>query len=670
MKVKLLLCFFFITAIAEAQTLKLKPGEKFGYEGISSSGFKKGEVSSYNYSYWRTNFEVISHKNGLYTLKASPEQFLYKWSDDLIVDSKVAFSEQPLFEAVANKVMTENSYELVIDNSGNIKSLNGLAKIKAAVLAKAKEMRIPETAQKHKELVDLILNEQSVYYSSNFFARPPVNLDTTYKTKTNGLITSVKFKQFTNNSDSTGLITSSTFDSVAFITSALGGGIDKENTLLKFSLIQANRKDRSKIFPLLKEATKTLNYGDYYSPIKRATRKIDELANLYEENKGSQTIEAEIMSKLDSMDKGFAKDDMQYLGAKLGILGYVGDGYSEILQRVPYKFLPSENDVQNKMNGELERGDFSNVKDAIEFCFTKFKGEDYYPLNMMNTSDAIHNDFGGLVFRLKNRDSLIKSLEIIEQIGALNIPIATETFAGLKTYVRAKLATSQSELSEIANTQFNAPYDKAGRYRILIYDELLKKHVPDSILVAYIDYTIDLDKKKMSQLDSGKIENVSPSNFKYDFLLNKVVDKKNLADAYYRKSQLQKGSETAYIQMAADYLPSQQDIIDNQFGLEAEYKFTPFVPYTDVYLASGGKSGLSEEARLQKYVDMVIMEPERYGKLKEDYFKAYPTGNFKAFFSAALKSKLPVVPQFSLNERSGIAVANKDQKGKFIFVDF
>jgi Thiol-disulfide isomerase and thioredoxins len=41
-----------------------------------------------------------------------------------------------------------------------------------------------------------------------------------------------------------------------------------------------------------------------------------------------------------------------------------------------------------------------------------------------------------------------------------------------------------------------------------------------------------------------------------------------------------------------------------------------------------------------------------------------------AFFKAALKSKLPAVPVFTLDERSGKTIANSDQRNKFVFVDF
>ncbi len=672
MKIKLLFFLSLVTAVANAQTLNLKTAQKFSYEGISKTDWKEGEGFSHGYTYWKTNFKVASQKNGIYTLIASPKLILSTWRDGIIFDSQVALSEQPNdFSAVSNKVLTNMSYELNIDKNGNIKSINGLAEIKAAVLNKVKEMHVPETSQKNKDLADMLISDEWLKMLSSFFKRRLSDLDSIYSTSLNNEITRTIFKRATRYSDNSGLIKYANFDSTSNTTSLTGKKVSDYAALLKFNLIPLVEKSNSIKSSLFAEAKNVLNYGDYYSPINKATRKIHALAELFNNQKGSQTIEKIILRKLDSLDKGFAKDDYQYLGAKLGILTYLNDGaYAEILKQVPYKYLPDENDVQNKMINDLEDGNCNNVKEAIELCFTKFKGEDYYPLNMSNVSDAIHNYFGGLVFRLKNRDSLTATLSIIKQLEALKKPMLTETLTGLKTYVSAKLATSQIELNEVSNTQFNSPYDKAGRYRLLIYDELQKKHVPDSILVAYVDYTIDLDKRKLAELESKGIENVNSFEFKYMILPNKAIYKKNLADAYYRKSQLQNSLKTEYLQMAADYLPSQQDIIDNEFGLETEYKFTPFLAYNDLYLASGGNSAIDDSTRMQKYVDMVIMEPIRYKKLKEDYKKAFPNGDFKLFFNAALKAKLPVVPQFSLKERSGMVLANNDQKNKFVFVDF
>jgi len=656
--------------IAKAQTLNLKIGQKFSYEAINSSEWKDQRYSSKDYEYWNIKFEVINLKKGKCTLKASPGILLSKYTDK-IHDSTAPFEEQPKdFNAIANKVISNSSFELVIDESGNITEINGVPEIKAAIIAKLKELRVPEHAQKHLELTEMFLSDNYFKMHSSFFQRSEKNADTVYNKKNNDGITSYKINKQIIQSSSNGLIPYVVLDSNAITVSATGIQISRTSTLNKFKLIVSNPKKKETGLTLLAEAKKALKYNDYYTPINRAIRTIQDLANLFNEEKGSQTVETKIMKKLDSLDKGFPKDDYQYLGAKLGVLTYIGSGYWDIVLKVPYEFLPSSNDVENKMISELEKGDFSNVKKAVELCFTKFKGEDFYPMNMENTSRSIHDNFGGLIYRIQDRDSLQSALKTIEQIETLKIPIVTELFKGMKTYAQAKLATDQDELTEIANTHFNSVFDKAGRYRIQIYDELVKKQVPDSIKLAYIDYTIDLDKKKIDMIDSGAIENISEFTFKYFIKENKIVYKKNLADAYYRKSQLQKNKEVAYLQMAADYLPTQQDIIDNQYGLKAEYKFTPFISYTDLYLAAGGETGMNDEAKLLKYVDMVIMEPERYPTLKENYMKVYPNGDFKAFFRAALKTKLSEVPQFSLNDRFGTLVANKDHKGKFVFVDF
>jgi len=639
MKINLLFVMLLICETANAQMLKLKPGQKFSYEAINSSDWKDKQYSSTNYEYWKTNFEVISHKNGIYTLKASPEIFLTKWGDG-IHDSTVPFEQQPAdFMAVAKKVMTDCSYELKLDEKGNITAINGIPEIRAAIMAKLKALNTPEGYEKHQKLIEVVPSEEYFKERLPFFKHPvrSFNRDTTITQR-----------------------------------SPEGAEMGTTRTIIKFNLISP-AKDRfdGLSTPLMAEAKAKLNYADYYTPINKARRKIQELADKFGQEKGSQTIEAKVLKQLDSLDKGFAKDDYQYMGAKLGLLTYLNTGgYWDVLEKVPYEYLPSENDIDNKLTRDLERDDMSNVKKAMELSFTKFKGKDYYPMNMGNTAGSLHDNFGGLIYRIQNKDSLQAAYNIIKQIEELKIPIATEMLKGMKTYVQAKLATDQKELAEIAHVNFNSVFDKAGRYRILIYDELVKKQIPDSIKLAYIDYTIDLDKKKIEQINSGSIENIDPFYFTNFIAGNKIVYKKNLADAYYRKSKLDKKTEESYLQMAADYLPTQQDIVDNEFGLKREYKFTPFVPYTDLYLASGGSKGITDEAKLNKYVDMVILEPERYATLKENYLKAYPNGDFKAFFNKALKSKLPAIPTFSLSERSGKIVANKDHANKFVFVDF
>ncbi|RYE43805.1 MAG: hypothetical protein EOP48_22770, partial [Sphingobacteriales bacterium] len=479
-----------------------------------------------------------------------------------------------------------SSFDMTVDHNGTIISTSGLPKIRSDIATKLEALKIPEDHQKHADLLNQICTEDFFKRYGAFFNDKGAVANRNAKS---GLISTYWIDTTSKNFSPEGVLTSS------------------PHARKRFSLITS--KDQ----PLLKEAKERLKYADYYLPVAKTRRKILELAALFNREKGSQTVEDRILKQLDSLDKGFAKDDYQYMGAKLLLLTYLNGGdYRGILHKVPYEYLPHENDIDNKLAHDLEKGDFSNVKKAIELSFTKFKGKNYYPMNMSNTSESIHDNFGGLIFKMQNKDSLQKVYQIIDDLDNLKNPVVTDMLKGLKTYVKARLATDQKELAEIANTHFNSVYDMAGRYRILIYDELVKKQIPDSIKLAYIDYTIDVNQNRIDQINSGKIENVSRNSLENRLKHNIVVYKKNLADAYYRKSKLKKNDAVSYLQMAAEYLPTQQDISDNEYGLKNEYKFTPFIAYTDLFLASGGTSGMNEEAKLSKYVDMVILEPERY----------------------------------------------------------
>jgi len=633
--------------VGYAQSLKLKQGQKFSYDATSTVDRPNSSRGYKSYEYWKTNFEVLSLKDGIYRLKASPEMFLKRQTHSLL-DSRLPFKKQQKdFMAIANKVLTLLSYELELDIDGNILQVYGLPKIKQAILAKLKMLNVPKAGQAHSKLAENIITDEYFKIHTPFFKRVG-----NFAANDNGLNQSYIIETTT---------TDSSFADHKKVTN---------HNIVKYNLVALDVNVNHSSSQLLTEAKEKLGYAKHYLPIDIAKQKIQELADLFNTVKGDQTIESRIVKSLDSLDKGFAKDDYEYLGAKLGVLTYIGTGYWELLQKIPYDYLPSSNDIDNKMDFDLMKGDFSHVKEAIELSFTKFRGKEFYPLNMENTSSSLQNAFGALIYRIKSKDSLQNALNIIKQIEALQIPIATEMMQGMKTYAQAKLAETQKELTDVADTQFNSVFDKAGRYRILIYDELVKKQVPDSVKLAYIDYTIDLNRKRIDQINSGAIPNVDPFTLKYFIIPNKIVYKKNLADAYYRKSQLQKSTEIAYLQMAADYLPTQQDLVDNNNGLKQEYKFTPFIPYTDLYLAAGGAAGMSIDDKLNKEVDMVILEPERYATLKVNYLKSYPTGDFKTFFSGALKRKLPTVPNFSLKERKGATITNADQANKFVFVDF
>lgn len=647
MNIKCLLSLFLVISFTtiQAQTLKLKEGHKFGYEVTYSTVTKHQQSQSKEYQYWKTHYKVLSHRNGLYTLRASHKVFISGNSDKML-DSTLPYKEQPGdFEAFLNKVLTQSSYELLIDETGEVVKVNGLAEIKKEVLAKLLQFQISDGIQTHHELAEIFLSGHHIKELSSFFLSNSQFTDS---------ITGLKLSGTTNLED----------------TYTTPAGVQERRSIYKFNLIQSKDKFVKEQLPLMAEAKAQLEYEKYYSPINRAKHQIQEMTQAFNRDKGSQSIQAKIMKQLATLDKNFVKDDFEYLGAKLGVLTYLNSSaYGDLLSQVPYKYLPSEYDVLNKLGRELEQANFNNVKQAVKLCFTSFYGKNSYRMDTTYTSSRIHDTFGLLIHRIEDQDSLRTALNIINQINELQIPVATKMLKGMKTYVQAKLAIDESELAAISNTYFNSPYDKAVRYRILIYDELCKKQIPDSLKRAYIEYTIDLNRKNIEALQIFTGENKDYLDSR-DIHEQQIVNKKNLADAYYRKSRLEKTTEMAYLQLAADYMPTPSDITLNASGLKTEYEFTPFISYADLYLAAPGNEKLTDELRFSKYVDMVILEPERYSALKENYASVFPKGDFKAFFSTSLKSKLSPTPQFSLNDRKGSLFTSKDQQDKFVFVDF
>ncbi|MES2515893.1 MAG: TlpA disulfide reductase family protein [Bacteroidota bacterium] len=650
MKISLLIAFVIISSAAvNAQMLRLKPGQKFSYEAINALE-RKGVYRSKSFDYSRINYEVVKHLNQIYTIKVTPEQFLSNGRTGELSDSSEPFEDQPIdFLPIAYKVITTFSYELSVNEKGEILSIAGIPEIKGAILAKLKSLDIPDGQyQTHDKLAEMFIIDDYFISLSSVFNLP--------KTQSNSLT-------------SRGLIDSYEIDTTQKNFSPSGVQITESHILKKFNLIIPNSTKHPFSSQLLTQAKDSLNYSSYSNKLEKASRKIRQLTELFTRKKGDQAIEEKLLKRLDTLDRDFAEDDYEYMGAKLVLLSYLlqGNRYAVMLEKMPYDYLPGINDVRNKLNNDLNHGNISNVKKAIELAFTKFDDKNL-SRNLEEFSKAMHDDLGGLIYRLKSKDSLQATYNIIQQTTDLNIPVVTNMLIGMKTYVKAKLTDDQDELMKISNIYFDSAYDKASRYRVLIYDELLRKQIPDSIRSSYIDYTIALTKKKLEELKTGSEDSLDPLNSLYISQKN-IVYKKNIADAYYRKSKLKKSSEQSYLQMAAEYMPSQQELIDGKDEIKQEYIFSPYVSYTDLYLASG-KNTLNDEAGLTRYVELVIIEPERYSLLKKNYLKAYPEGNFKAFFSAALKNKLPSIPKFELTERLGKVVSNKSQQGKFVFVDF
>lgn len=650
MKFTLTLILTFIVYLSQGQSLKLSVGQSFAYEATKYSNGHTESYSYSNYDYWLVSFVVAEHKDGLYRINATPKRFIRKIADGF-QDSNLPFEEQQEdFWAFACKINTLSTFDLWVNDNREIVKVGGLEKIKETLLHKLAQMNIPEGSQKFRDLANGIISARYYEMLCSFF-------------KPEGRFT------YDNNSNGS-LILSSALDTVEIRQISSGKLTEENNYIKKFNLVLVNGKPTTLHNKLLIEAKEKINYQKYSTNISKARNKITKLMNWYDRDKGSQTIEAKVMKSLDSLDRGFSDDNFEYLGEKLRVLAYVGTGYEELLDRIPYEFLTEDHQVESKLVDDIERGDFSNAVKAVNLLFTKFKGTGYYPLNIYNISNSIHNSFGKFVYLTNNSDSLKIVLKTIKDIEALSIPIATDLFRGLKTYTQAKLANNKKELSDVAATRFNSLFDMSGRYHILIYDELIRKRLPDSLKLKYIDHVIELGKQKINLISGGKIDKLDSFILRKSLVENKVIYKKNLADAYYRKSKLRTSDSISYLIMAADYMPTQQDLLDNDEGLESEYRFTPYVSYNDIYLAAGGEKGINADEKLKRYIETVIIEPERYQMLKENYTKFYPNGNFKDFFIAALQKILPKIPAFSLTERNGSNISGTDLKNKFVFVDF
>jgi thiol-disulfide isomerase/thioredoxin len=650
MKFTFTLILSLIVYLSQGQSLKLSVGQSFAYEATK---FTSGHTEMYsysNYDYWSINFVVSEHENGLYKIRATPKRFIRKIADGF-QDSNLSFDEQQEnFWAFACKINTLSTFDLWVNDNREIVKVDGLEKIKKKLLTKLTQMNIPEGGQKFRDLANGIISARYYEMLCSFF-------------KPDG-----EFAYHNNSNE--GLILSSSLDTVEVKQISIGKLTEENNNLTKFNLVIVDGKPTALHDKLLIEAKEKINYQKYSSSISKARNKITKLMSLYDRDKGSQTIEEKVMKSLDSLDRGFAYDNFEYLGEKLRVLAYVGTGYEELLDKVPYEFLTEDNQVESKLVDDIEIGDFTNAVKAINLLFTKFKGTGYYPLNMYNISNSIHNSFGKIVHLTKNSDTLKIVLKTIQDIEALRIPTATELFRGLKTYTQAKLANNKKELSDVVATRFNSLFDMSGRYHILIYDELAKKRLPDSLKLTYIDHVIELGKQKIDLVSAGKIDKLDSFILRNSLVRNKVIYKKNLADAYYRKSKLRTSDSISYLIMAADYMPTQQDLFDNDEGLKSEYRFTPYVSYNDIYLAAGGESDLNADEKLKRYVETVIIEPERYEMLKDKYTKFYPNGIFKDFFTSALQKTLPKTPVFSLTERNGSNTTETDLRAKFVFVDF
>jgi hypothetical protein len=311
----------------------------------------------------------------------------------------------------------------------------------------------------------------------------------------------------------------------------------------------------------------------------------------------------------------------------------------------------------NKLEREYRAGNSANLNYALVLIFKKFSrvSDDGYPLNMHHLESLIHNDMAKDIYQSNNKQDLLKRLKVIEQVELLKDPKISRMFFALKTYAKAKIASTPEEMTDVLDISFEGLTNRKGRYRLLIYDELTKKMVADSVRRAYLDYSIEQFKNTLVGLQVG---------------VDRVLTRKYLADAYYRKSLLDKKGAISFLSLAGDYMPDQQDRQDDNYVLEPEQVFLPAKDYNKILIGDSGSAQLTADQKLSKMVDLLIIEPERFLQVKKDYSIAFPKGDFKAFLNKALKSKLPRTPVFILKETNDKETNSVGLQQPFTFIDF
>ncbi len=654
-----------------AQELKLKKGQKMSYETLEIDDY-----GTYKFVYF-DEYEIVvksASKEG-YLLTASKSRSIM-YDGYRIVDSQLPLEEQPkTYDAIANKVIRETNYQLTIDKTGKVLKTEGVAAIKEKVLVAFKELN---AATPHTNIESYTMNR----LVDRAFSRPIERLliqkivatVDTVKTGTSryeitGSINGVPFRDSVFNVDSmhvkkqigyemkTGLLMSSLRDSSSSSLNTRDGKVSFKRSLIKMNLKSSNIRALGFGQLLLDEVKKLSDYDAYFSPVGRAAAKVYELETIYDRTKAKVGVKDSILNIIAELDKQMKKDDYPYVAAKAGLMSSMGMDLGPSIGEIPYEYFKEEFYILIKLRDELNENNHQNLNKAISLIYGKFPSGNVYPQNMHILESAFHVSWAKHVFESDEKNKLSPILKAINEIDKLGYKGVSGSLNGLKTYIQVKLSDDKNVLNTLIASNHSAPYDKYGRYRLLIFDELDKKGVADSIRLAYIDLTID--KLKKSVLDSGDFaKELRPFFRKY------------LADAYYRKSQLDKKNGLVYLQMASDYLPSQQDKLQAAGELQGEFEYLPAMPYNELYMAQAESGNVSKDEVLEKYAELVIIEPERYGLLKEKYRKAYPTGDFKAWFAKVLKTKLPTAPLFALKATSGEQVGSAENKNKFIFIDF
>ncbi|MES2826776.1 MAG: redoxin domain-containing protein [Bacteroidota bacterium] len=671
----LTLCVILKTTAIQAQTLNLKKKQKFTYETLS---YSKNDPNRppYGLNYNVYDFEVLKADKEIYVIKVTEPVNISVWND-VLTDSKLALTAQKSFPAVSAKIMTTSSYLVTIDKNANIINISGLEEIQSNLLKTLMDMKIPEGKETNKALMESSFTEANFKSKmQKLFPKASVaDKDSVYagkgemkmgNSKNGGPVEYVTYETLDTNTTlknlgraaKTGLLTNYSSTYVSKSMTVATGDIQYYDTGELRNLVRSNIDALGFGDILFDKFDKLFGYDNYYKPQHIAARRVLALREKFTRNRGKLGLDEEITKEIDSLDKFFTETDYTYWAARAEIAGLIGGrNYGDIIRKVPYESLTREFFVMLKLEEDYKQGITSNLNSGIALVFRKFPAlrRSGYPLNMHILERLVHDNIAKDIFQANNKDYLQKMLNVITETETLRLPQVDQLFRALKTYTKAKLATTAEELTPLTTVEFKGLYNMQGRYRLLIYDELVKHNAADSIRRAYLDYAIEEYKNTLNIVKSGE---------------QRVLTRKYLADAYYRKSLEDKKNSLSYLSLAGDYMPDQQDKKDDNYTLEPEYVFLEKKDYNELLVKNDTKTTLTTEQRLLKMVDLLIIEPDRYKQFKEQFTAAYPNRDFKAFFSKALKTKLPAIPSFLLKETSGKQISNKDFKLQYTFIDF
>jgi thiol-disulfide isomerase/thioredoxin/antitoxin component of RelBE/YafQ-DinJ toxin-antitoxin module len=665
-------------SLGNAQKLKLNKGQKLTYEylNLNSSIYSK-EFKNLNYSSYQ--YDVVGVKKGIYLMRMQPGRRLsYSSAFERIDDSNNPQNNPGTISTVINEELMKYPITFDMDTGGNVLNIFGLDTIKNRIIRRTILEKTPQPpySTDNKEFIEYSTNPSlfinQIHYA--FKRKRFDKVDSTYSKAIDGKPeAAIVFKKESVVDPGSGVTN-------FFYKDSLARGIDpKKSSRYEnhygwwFSIKSSNIAGLKSTMDLLTDFANQTNLKTYNMPEKKVIRAVDDLAIWYGNSKGQIGIDEIATRKLDSLAKLVNPDNHEFNAAALGALKWFDyERKMKLIEKVPLAYLRTDDEVADKATKAYEARDIEAFTEALKLMFTKFAQDGKYPLNVEHIAQLANSTIAADILSDKtSRADLLKIRDLITAVMKLDIPNLSSIFEGIYTYVRVTAATSPKEVEAISAERFNSMFSNFGRYRLLTYDRMKVLNVADSVRTAYLDYSMEMFRNGIEEsrkpFEGDPIEKYHHSSriAPLQFLL-----RKQLADAYYRKSIDEPKKAISYLQLASDYLPKQDELIGNTQLVSDEYPFLTERNYTALYLNAAGASGISPIDMLKKYVDMVIVEPERYPTLKEKYLKAFPNGDFKKFFQQMLKEKLPASPKFNLTDRKGIIVTNASSKGKYVFIDF